>query len=661
MAQYSDSLLQEIRTRVDIVDLVGQYVPLRRAGANHKGLCPFHKEKTPSFHVHPEKQIYRCFGCGASGNVFGFLMQYEGLAFPEAVRFLAERAGVKLEQAGPPGPSRQLTDRLKAIHKAAAILYARVLLGESEGEVGRRYLRSRGLDAAMAKSLGLGFAPESWDFAKNLLGRQGFDLSELEASGLIKRADEGDRYYDRFRNRLMFPITDPYGTVIGFGGRTLGDDPAKYINSPESVLYHKGQQLFGLHLARDAIKETGWLLLVEGNFDCVLPWSRGIKNVAASLGTALTQSHARLIKRYTDRVVLLFDQDDAGQTSQRRAAELLLGEGFEVRIATLDKHKDPADYVLHEGGDALRARLDHASQAVVHYARQAAEGIVDPTPRDRAKAVVGILPLIEKILDPIERAESLAYVAKQLGVDETLVRAELGRRQPPAPARVAPAAPGARPSAEFEDELEQRLVRALAVRPDLVVRFLESHDPTELQGDAARQILSALSTMHSDDRTPEIAELMDRITSESLRARVAAWVFEGEAYNPVAVFDACVNELNQRRLTRHGKDLTTLIAEAEKAGDFHRVQALCKELVTVSKEKKQEERERAAAFSPRSEVENRETKRALRSSTSFRQSSVSAGPPQSNPPAEPRLAPHRDSSRDEDPGPVEMTDAADVA
>jgi DNA primase len=585
MAQFSDSLLQEIRSRVDIVDLVGQYVPLRRAGANHKGLCPFHKEKTPSFHVHPEKQIYRCFGCGASGNVFGFLMQYEGLGFPEAVRLLAERAGVKLEKAGPAGPSRQLTDRLKQIHKAAAALYAQRLLKEPDSEAARKYLAERGLDLAAARELGLGFAPESWDFVRTALLRQGFEISELEAAGLIKRsAEDSGRYYDRFRNRLLFPIADPYGTVLGFSGRTLGDDPAKYINSPDSPIYHKGRQLFGLHLAREAIKEQGWLLLVEGNFDCVMPWSRGIKNVAAPLGTSLTSDHARLIKRYTDRVVLLFDQDPAGQSSQRRAAELLLAEGFEVRIATLDRHKDPADAVLHEGADALRKQLDAAEQAVLFYARHAAEQALDGTPRSRARAVASVLPLIEKILDPIERAESLAYVARQLGVDEKLVRSELKRKE----VRSERVEPQAAAASEPVDELERRLLRALALHPELIVQFLERHDASELRSGLARELLGVLSALHSEVRSASTSELLDRIESQQLRERVAAWVFEAQELHTVdlvADFHGCLADLRQRKLHKEIQDLMRRLREAERAEDVELAAKLGTQLIQLEQER----------------------------------------------------------------------------
>jgi DNA primase len=583
MAQYSDSVLQEIRSRVDIVDLVGQYVPLRRAGANHKGLCPFHKEKTPSFHVHPERQIYRCFGCGASGNVFGFLMQYEGLGFPEAVRMLAERAGVTLDKSGPAGPTRQLTDRLKQIHKAAATLYARMLHSGREGEAARKYLAGRGLDLAQAKELGLGYAPESWDFARTELTRQGFELSELEASGLIKKsAESAERMYDRFRNRLLFPITDPYGTVIGFGGRTLGDDQAKYINSPESPIYHKGKQLFGLHLARDAIKEQGWLFLVEGNFDCVLPWSRGIKNVAAPLGTSLTADHARLIKRYTDRVTLLFDQDEAGQTSQRRAAELLLGEGFEVRVATLDRHKDPADYVLHEGAEALRKRLDAAEHSLVFYARRAVEEIGEDTPRARAKAVAGLLPLIDKVLDPIERAESLAYVARKLGVDETLVREQVEHR----PSAAIPVSPQAASLADGPlDEVERYLLRALVARPELLVLYLEQRDPAELRSSVSREILGAMSELYSGHQVPQTSELLDRIESDPVKRQVAAWAFEAESIDVLAQFYWCLQELNQRKLKQESVELQRRIREAERSGDQELAMKLAMESLHIARER----------------------------------------------------------------------------
>jgi DNA primase len=585
MGQFSDSVLQEIRSRVDVVDLIGQYVPLRRAGANHKGICPFHREKSPSFLVHPEKQIYRCFGCGASGNVFGFLMQYEGMSFPDAVRHLAERAGVTLDRTGPAGPPRQLTERLKQIHKAAAALYARKLL-EPGGEAARQYLQRRSLELDFARELGLGFAPESWDFVKNALLGQGFELAELESSGLIKRADgESNRTYDRFRNRLIFPVTDPYGTVIAFGGRTLGDDQAKYINSPESPIYHKGNQLFGLHVARDAIKEAGHAVLVEGNFDCVLPWSRGVRPIVASLGTALTAAHARLLKRYTELAVLLFDQDAAGQASQRKAAELLLEEGFEVRIATLDRHKDPADYVVAEGAEALRACIAAAEEAVLFFARQAAAQMQD-SPRSRAKAVASVLPLIERIVDPIERAESLALVADRLQVDRGLVQQQLGRSTAPRgrgahePAQPPPAAP----QALWADEAELALARALALHPELLVQFLEQFGADELKSPGAREIVATLSSLYSDEHPPQLADVIARLASEPLRRQVSAWAFEAETGNLAAEFHEHLQLLRARRLEQEHIDLLRRQKEAELAGDLDLVRELQKRYVAVRKE-----------------------------------------------------------------------------
>jgi DNA primase len=395
---FTQQHLDEIRSRVDIVEIVGQVVKLKRAGENWKGLCPFHTEKTASFTVNPKRNIYHCFGCGAGGDAFSFLMRQERVAFPEAVRSLAERAGVTLPEAG--GRSPETDNKLEALRRVMA-LAAEFYVGalwERGGEKGRTYLEQRGVDPEMARRFGLGYAPEGWNSLLSAMARQGIGEDLVVQAGLALPRQNQPGFYDRFRGRLLFSIRDVQGRVVAFGGRALSGEEPKYLNSPETALYVKGQMLYALDVARTGMRERGRAILVEGYLDCLMAHQHGFGETVAALGTAFTPAQLGLLRRYADEVIALFDADAAGQKASTRLEEMMndvmdvqnLGWSvartgdFEklghlpIRVALLPAGHDPDSLLRAEGAAALTARLE-AARPLLSFVLEKALGDEDLT------------------------------------------------------------------------------------------------------------------------------------------------------------------------------------------------------------------------------------------------------------------------------------------
>lgn len=423
--------VDDLRAQADIVRVIGAYVALRKRGANYVACCPFHTEKTPSFNVHPGKQVFKCFGCGVGGDVFTFVMRMEGVAFAEAVRMVAEACGLPLPETrpAPPDAGREAEERERLLHlHTLAARFFQEQLARPENYAAREYLAAREVGEATIAALGLGYAPDRWEGLSAFLRAHGATDAELERSGLVA-AKEGGGRYDRFRGRVMFPIADSQGRVIAFGGRTLGDGEPKYLNSPETPLYVKGKHLFGLHLTKEAVRRAGFAILVEGYMDFVRLYQAGVRNVVAALGTALTEAQVRQLRRYleTPKVVLNFDGDRAGRAAVRRNCELLLEHGFLVSVLHLPEGKDPDAFVRAHGVGEYRARLKR-SQPLIEYLADAARFEYDLSrPSGRAQAVNAVLPYIVKIEDDIERDLATECLADRLQLNADTLRSELRR------------------------------------------------------------------------------------------------------------------------------------------------------------------------------------------------------------------------------------------
>lgn len=361
----AEAITQQIRQSVDLIEIVSQYVALKRAGKDFKGLCPFHKEKTPSFQVSPSKQIFKCFGCGAGGDVFTFLQLYEKITFPEARRLLAQRAGISLRDVRSDSAEQGKSSFDLASANAWALSYfRRNLLDADLGAATRQYLDERGISVESSERFELGLALDGFENLLPAAMKGGFKVATLRAAGLVKDRSSGAGQYDTFRHRLIFPIRDMMNRVIGFGGRTMGDDPAKYLNSPQSILFDKSRCLYGLWLAKQAIVESGKVIAVEGYTDCIMASQFGFANTVATMGTAMTDQHMQLLKRYADEVILVFDSDEAGQRAADRAIEVALMTNLNVRIAVVTEGKDPCDYLLLAGAEAFSDVLNRAPGAL---------------------------------------------------------------------------------------------------------------------------------------------------------------------------------------------------------------------------------------------------------------------------------------------------------
>ncbi len=415
----------EIKQRVDIAELVGEYVPLKPAGPSRfRGLCPFHTEKTPSFHVSADKQIWHCFGCNEGGDCFAFLMKIEGMDFPEALMHLGKKVGVEVARYDKAETNEKR--RLTEINELAAKYYRKVLRESPVAQAARDYLAKRGISDALAETFGLGYAPDAWDTLTLFLGSRGFQPLELEKAGLALRRRDGSGVYDRFRARIMIPLCDQHGNAVGFTGRVMPgapDDSAKYMNSPETAIYHKGRMLYGLHLAKQAIKREGKVIIVEGNLDVVASHKAGVEHVVGSSGTALTEDQLALLKRFTSTIVFSFDADAAGFKAAQRGIALARQNGFDVRVAVLpaDAGKDPDDAV-QKNPDLWRAAAAKTSPIMQYVIDRAVAGKDLSNVDDKRAVAALVMPELGQIKDVIEREHWLQTVSDLLRTDIDVLR-----------------------------------------------------------------------------------------------------------------------------------------------------------------------------------------------------------------------------------------------
>ncbi len=474
--------LDQIRSRLDIVEVVQERVPLTRAGAAFKARCPFHKEKTPSFHVNPARQIYHCFGCGAGGDVFRFVMEYEKVDFMTAVRMLARRAGVVVELSEDEQRDGAAKDVLLRLHDEAAGLYRRCLERDPSAEAARAYLKARRLDGRDAAAFRIGFAPDRSDSLLRWGQGKGYAPEVLETAGLALRGDpdRGGGWYDRFRNRVMFPIADEQGRVIGFSGRVLReeDSPAKYMNSPETPLFHKSRVLFALDRARRAMLEAKTAVLCEGQIDTIRCHLAGLQNAVAAQGTAVTEEHARILRRYADEVVLMLDADSAGQDAAIRSAEALMAAGLVVRLATLPPGEDPDSLILKDGLKPVQEAIGRAESVVDFQFRVlAARGELD-SEAGRVRVARAVLETVARAPDAALQEELLKRASRRLGLSVEALRRDLrarGRR--PSAAAADAAEPEAAPRTETVRPEERTLVEMLAADVRLAP-WVKEHLPT---------------------------------------------------------------------------------------------------------------------------------------------------------------------------------------
>ncbi|OZM57730.1 DNA primase [Lottiidibacillus patelloidae] len=409
--------IEKIRTSIDIVDIVSEYVQLKKQGRNYFGLCPFHGEKSPSFSVSPEKQIYHCFGCGAGGNAFSFIMEQEGFSFTEAVLKLADKAHIDINvNANEFEQKPKKQNNMMVAHDMLTKLYHHLLINTEQGKEAYDYLIERGFSDDIIKNFQIGFAPNSWDFVSNFLQRREFNLDEMIDAGLLSRSEEG-KVFDRFRNRIMFPIWDRQGNTIAFGGRTISDDKVKYLNSPETKLFHKGNNLYAFHLARPHIRKKEQLLLFEGYIDVIAATKAGCENAVATLGTAITPEQATLIRRNADNVIICYDGDNAGVNAAFKATQMLEENGCYVKIALLPDNLDPDDFIRKYGAEKFKSEIINAARTVMAFKMEyfrRRKNLQDEG--ERMRYIEEVLKEISKLPKAIERDHYLRQIASEFSL-----------------------------------------------------------------------------------------------------------------------------------------------------------------------------------------------------------------------------------------------------
>ena len=501
MPRFAELFIQQVAQATDIVDLISQYVALKKRGREFRGLCPFHDDSNPSMNVSVTKQIFKCFSCGAGGTVFNFLMLYDKLSFPEAVETLAERANIPLPQASIPRPGEGgLTKNdLLAVSAFAAQFFTERLRG-AQGAEALAYAQGRGMTDETIKSFGLGYAPNAWDSLLKAARAKGIGQHRLLAAGLVVKHEQKGSCYDRFRNRLIFPILDPAGKIIAFGGRALAkDERAKYLNSPETPIFDKSSNLYGLSWARPNIVSAGQAVVVEGYLDVLIPMQAGVGNVVATLGTALTDRHIRMLGRYAREIILIFDADAAGTAAAERALELFLTQEIHVRVATIPAGKDPCDYCLAEGGDAMLALIADAPDALqfVWDRRQRACVAAGNNQADRRGLVEDFLRMVASSsiygsIDEIRRGQIAQHIGHMLNIPLAALQGQmkrLVRRIRPVARPVARPAQQVQPLAEGPTyRAERQLLEVLLNECDLFDDVHERIDPHHFHDPALRAV-----------------------------------------------------------------------------------------------------------------------------------------------------------------------------
>ena len=566
-----DDKIEEVRRRADIASLIGEYVTLKKAGRNYLGLCPFHREKTPSFTVSPDKQMFYCFGCSEGGNVFSFLMKLNHLTFPEAVRHLAGKVGVVIpERTMSRGEKERYTlaEQIRRVNELAAGFFTRMLQSPA-GESAREYLRKRGIGESAIRTFRLGLASEGWRHLHEFLEKKGVSPKLAEQAGLlVPRAGEPERgHYDRFRGRVMFPIEDVDGRVIAFGGRVMGAGEPKYMNSPESAVYTKGNTLYGLARTREAIREKGFAILVEGYFDLIALWNAGILNVVATLGTALTRAQVDLLRRYTVRVAAVFDPDEAGRKALARSLELFLAGNVHARAVILPDGYDPDDFVRTHGREKMDEMVAQAWPMADYYIEQilGGQGTLEED-RDKLREAVSFLSRLE---DAVERNLFIKKIAEKLNVDQDVLKTEVRRAFSNAP---LPQADRPRRKTVGEiDPLEMGMIHMMLEYPARISTVAESGILAFFRTEELKSLGEELLAMDLEGRVMQDASsLVGTLAEGPLRQKLLALLVQESPY-PEELIDRLladtIRKIQVRSNKERGKILTRKIKEAEKSED----------------------------------------------------------------------------------------------
>jgi len=590
--RFPQTFIDDLKRQADIVRIVQDYVSLKKKGANWMACCPFHKEKTASFSVSPAKEIFYCFGCHKGGNVFNFVMEMERIAFPEAIKIVAEKTGVPLPRQIDDSrfeARKRDSDQVIDLNQWALLWWEDQLKSKATAALAARdYLDQRGISEETREAFRLGFAPDSWDALSTHLRQKGATQEQIEKSGLVVKKDEGGSY-DRFRGRLMFPVIDAQGRAIAFGGRTLDPEgEPKYLNSPETAAYTKGRHLYGLNLTRDEIRRQGFAILVEGYLDLIVPYQIGIRNVVASLGTALTPEQAKLIARFARKVVVNYDGDRAGVQAAKRAIETILAEDLEVKVLVLPDNADPDDFIRKYGAAEYQKRRGEAQPHIQFVIDQAVRDRNLHSPADKAAAVEEALPFVRAVRNRIQKREYFDITMDALRVQpeqrrELWQRIRSGASTDGASVQeLVRRSPTSRPTVA-----EEKLLELLLGNPELRKIVLPRLETADYENLASAPIFRALVSLDKEDKEVGFDSLSaataDTPQAEEFLARLMMTDTTESFDESLTAADSCLNALRLTKLDRDIDELGSELGEAERAGDSQKLNRLAMEQLDLKK------------------------------------------------------------------------------
>ena len=576
-----EEVIFRIQESIDIVHLISGFVSLKKAGQNFQGLCPFHSEKTPSFTVSPSKQIFHCFGCATGGNVFKFLMLKEGMTFPEAVKELGKMAGVSLSSEAEENPSSDL--ELIQVNEAARDYFHQVLIKDSGAAPAREYLRKRGVSHEMIDYFSLGYSLPGWNHCAQFLEKKGFSSIQMEKAGLISRKNSGEGHHDRFRGRLMFPVFDLHGKCIAFGGRVLDQSLPKYLNSPETPVYHKGKVLYALDKFK---KEIDFLIIVEGYFDAIRPFQDGIQNVAATCGTALTPFHLQLIRRRVRKVYLIFDPDQAGINAVLRTADLFLESGIKAWVVVLPEGLDPDLFVRQYGKESFERCLVTAVPLFDFVLKASIQRNRLSDIEGKLSVIEEILPLVSRISNSIERSYYLTKVSSELNVSEQDLWEEFRKKEKKKPLlsqkKEAPAKSKEK-TLPLEEEYVIRFLLAEKIGPKSIFQYVS---PSDFSDGRAKQVMQVLVENHSSEMKLDFRTFLEKFSEENrlYDLMTALSVKEPEYDYPIQGLEESLDRLIHKRLIRQRIELEKMIPLAEKEKDHEQIAEISRNLLKIRAE-----------------------------------------------------------------------------
>jgi len=572
---FSDTI-DAIRERVNIVDLISQYLALKKAGKNYRALCPFHREKTPSFMVSEEKQIFHCFGCGVGGDVFTFLMRYENLTFYNALTELAKRVGLTVPRGYDRGEDQSKRDLLFQINQIAADYFHARLLSEKAGRGAREYLKRRGIRHETIEKYRLGYAPPGWTNMVGHFRTRSVDMKMVQSLGLIvPRKQEG--WYDHFRNRVIFPITDTNGRIVGFGGRAMDDATPKYLNSPESLIYKKSQSIYGIEIASREFRQRDRALIVEGYFDLLTLHQNGFTNAVAPLGTALTPQQVRIVKRYTRNFVIIFDPDEAGIKAAFRSLDPFMEEEIHPKMIKLPNGHDPDSFVRQAGPEALERAVDGAVPLVEFFLEHTMKKGDSETVEGKVQIARTILPVLEKIRDPLERRLYAKSLSEKLGMAEEDLFVE-SRKKKRARQKVDLGDAQRKLKTTFPAS-EEALVEVMLNHCDLIPRIFESGVVDVFESEDLRQIAQVLKSAYERKGEVLMGEIIGEVSKEDLKSQVSFWAFSGKFKEEdlERTVQDCIRKVKLSRLKRDRHLITQRIKEVEKTDETRRLEELLRQ------------------------------------------------------------------------------------